>query len=391
MPAVTSPFDRASIPSTPSPFPSPSSASRFSASDGAARPSPSLAEGHTGLRTVGEYVRELKPLLPAAAFEPARSRLFWLPVQLAVIALSGSLVLALLAKGGEPWIWFLLPLLSLVIGGSLAGMVFLGHETLHGAVVRQRHLRYLVGSLTFLPFVVSPRLWTAWHNRVHHGNANRAGSDPDAYPTLEEHQGDLAVRIATDWFGMGRRRWLGLSTLFIGFSVQSLHMLWVSRKRGYLTPREHRFAVAETAFAAAIWVAIGFLLGPLAFVFACLIPWLVANAVVMAYIITNHSLSPLTAVNDPLANSLTVPVPPVVEFVTLGFGFQVEHHMFPWMSSRHAPLVRDLVLERWPEKYQSMPLHRALLSVHRTPRVYADDRTLIDPSTGETAPTLNPG
>jgi hypothetical protein len=58
------------------------------------------------------------------------------------------------------------------------------------------------------------------------------------------------------------------------------------------------------------------------------------------------------------------------------------------MSSRHAPFVRDLVRERWPDRYQSMPLHRALLAVHRTARVYANDSTLLDPATGETFPAL---
>jgi fatty acid desaturase len=108
----------------------------------------------------------------------------------------------------------------------------------------------------------------------------------------------------------------------------------------------------------------------------------------MGYILTNHALSPHTEVNDPLANSLSVTVPPVVDFLTMRFGFHVEHHLFPWMSSRHAPLVRDLVQARWPERYQSMPLWRALLAVHRTPRVYEDDKTLLDPSSGQRVRTL---
>jgi hypothetical protein len=41
-----------------------------------------MTSSHTG------YARELKPLLPTGVFEPARSRLLWLPVHLAVIALS---------------------------------------------------------------------------------------------------------------------------------------------------------------------------------------------------------------------------------------------------------------------------------------------------------------
>ena len=336
----------------------------------------------TTLRTTAEYVRELKPRLPTAAFEPARSRLLWLPLHLSLIALG---IAAIAGRWVTPWLW---PAISLVLGGSFAGLVFLGHETLHGAVVRHKRARYLVGFITFLPFAVSPRLWTAWHNRIHHGNANHAGVDPDAYPTLEEHRSSRAVRIFTDWFGIGRGRLRGLVSLPIGFGVQSLHLLLVAQSRGYLVPREHRRALLETALGFGFWAGILALLGPFMFLFACLIPWLVANAIVMAYIFTNHALSPLTAVNDPLVNSLSVTVPRWVDFVTLRFGFHVEHHLFPWMSSRHAPVVRKLILERWAERYQSMPLLEALVRVHRTARVYLDSTTLFDPRTGEAFATL---
>ena len=30
-----------------------------------------------------------------------------------------------------------------------------------------------------------------------------------------------------------------------------------------------------------------------------------------------------------------------IEWLTLSFGYHVEHHLFPAMSSRHAPGVRD--------------------------------------------------
>lgn len=278
--------------------------------------------------------------------------------------------------------------LSLAIGAALSGLVFLGHEVLHGAVVRGMKTRRLVGWVAFLPFVVSPRLWVAWHNRVHHGHANRAGVDPDAYPTLGEYHASGSLRLATNWFSIGRNRLRGLTSLLVGFSVQSLHMLLVARKRGYLTARQHRLALLETCLGIAVWAALLAVMGPATFVLACVLPVLVANVIVMAHIFTNHSLSPLTHVNDPLVNSLSVTVPRWVDFLTLRFGFHVEHHLFPWMSSRHAVEVRRLIVARWPQRYQSMPLWRALLRVHRTPRVYREPTTLFDPCTGRSAPTL---
>ena len=335
------------------------------------------------LRPTSEYVREIRRQLPAAAFAPARSRLAWVPAHLAIIALSMVLIAAL----SLPWPVRLL--LSLCIGVSFAGLTFLGHEALHGAVVRGRRLLRVVGWLGFLPFVVSPRLWLAWHNRVHHGHANQPGVDPDAYPTLVEYRRSLAVRVATDVAAPGRRRWRGALSLLLGFSVQSLHMLVDAVRLGLLSRRQQAFAMCETALGVAVWALLSFVIGPGPFVFAFVLPLVVANVMVMGLILTNHSLSPLTEVNDPLANSLSVTAPPWLEWWTLRFGYHVEHHLFPGMSSRHAPKVRDVLRARWPDRYQSLPLARALLALHRSPRVYKDETTLIDPRTRREWPTLS--
>ncbi len=336
-------------------------------------------------KTIAGYARALRPRLGTGVFAPAHSRLWWIPLHGAVVTL-GTVVLTRHLVS-----WPIALLLSLAIGFSFAGLTFLGHETLHGAVIRNRSLRYLVGFLGFLPFVVSPRLWIAWHNGVHHGNTNRAGADPDAYPTLEEYRTDRAVRIATDCAAPGLGRLRGMASLLIGFSVQSAHMLVVARKRGYLLPAEHRRAIAETLLGIVLWVSLARVLGAIPFVFAFLLPLVVANAVVMGFILTNHSLSPLTSSNDPLANSLTVTTPRWLEWLTLGFGFHVEHHLFPAMSARHAPKVRELLLTDFRDRYQSLSLLRATYFLHARGRVYKDDLTLVDPKSGREWPALAPG
>ncbi|HEX3852586.1 MAG TPA: fatty acid desaturase, partial [Polyangiaceae bacterium] len=235
---------------------------------------------------------------------------------------------------------------------------------------------------------ISPRLWIAWHNRVHHGNTNRVDIDPDAYPTLEAYRQSRAVRIATDAAAPGRSRLRGALSLLVGFSVQSTHMLLSARKRGFFSTKEHALALGETLLGVLLWLGLAFWIGLGLFVFAFVLPLLVANVVVMAHILTNHSLSPTTATNDPLANSLSVTVPRWAEWLTLGFGYHVEHHLFPAMSARHARKVRDLLRARFPLRYHSLPLLRALLLLHRTARVYKTPTTLIDPPSGRQWPTL---
>ena len=331
--------------------------------------------------TIASYARVIRPQLKRGAFHPARSRLWWLPVHLAIVTLCISAL-------SQRWLpWLAAPLLSLVIGMSFAGLTFLGHETLHGAIVRGPRLRYLVGWLGFLPFVVSPRLWVAWHNRVHHGNTQHPGKDPDAYPTLSEYRASRAIRWATQ-IAPGLRRLRGASTPLIGFSVQSAHMLLAARTRGFLSVKDRAYACAETLLGVALWSGVAVATGGLVFVFAFGLPLLVANAIVMGFILTNHSLSPLTGINDPLMNSLTVTTPRLVEWLTLGFGFHVEHHLFPAMSARHAPEVHALLRAQYPGKYQSMPLLRATAALHSSPRVYKDATTLVDPNSGREWPAL---
>jgi fatty acid desaturase len=158
-----------------------------------------------------------------------------------------------------------------------------------------------------------------------------------------------------------------------------------------MSARLHRRAIIEALAGVAVWAAVAALAGGVAFVFIYVLPLIVANIVVMTFIVTNHNLSPLSQVNDPLVNSLSVTLPRVLEWLTLDFGFHVEHHLFPAMSHRHGRVVREILRAQFPERYQSLSLGEAIRRLHNTARVYRDDTTLIDPQTGQTWPTLRPG
>jgi len=334
------------------------------------------------LYSTSAYAAEARRLLPVTAFAPAPLRLIWLAVHYAVVIV-GTLAIA---KNWLPWPLKLLT--SLGIGASFAGLTFVAHEALHGSIVRHRALRRVIGWLGFLPFAVAPRLWEAWHNRVHHGNTNRPGTDPDAYPTLAEYRESRAVQRVTDWLAPGRSRLAGVFSLLVGFSVQSLHMLLAASQRRYLSKGQHRLALLETGAALACWVSVALAVGPATFALVFGLPLIIANSIIMSLILTNHSLSPHTEVNDPLINSLSVSGPRILEWVTLGFGYHVEHHLFPAMSARHAPALREIVRRLWPDRYQGMPYFRALLLLHRSPRVYQSDAMLTDPHKGDSWPTL---
>jgi fatty acid desaturase len=335
------------------------------------------------LYPLSTYVRELRPELPPEAFAPARSRLLLIPLYVAVIVATTFVI----ARGVVPWP--VVPLLSAVIGIGFACLTFVAHEGLHGGIVKGKTAKRLVGLIGFMPFLLSPRLWVAWHDRVHHANANLP-EDPDMYPNLAEYQSNRQVRVFVDLFSLGNRRWRGVLSVVLGFTVQSAHQLFVATTKGFLSKRDRRYAFMESGLGILVFGTVAALVGFVPFLFVYVMPLLIANAIVMSFILTNHSLSPLVTVNDPLVSGLSVTSSRLVEWVTLRFGFHVEHHLFPAMSSRHAHAVRALLLEKWPERYQSMPLTTAISELHRTARVYKDATTLIDPKSGREFPTLLP-
>lgn len=339
--------------------------------------------GDTPLVPLSHYVKALRAELPAEAFTPARSRLLWIPVHLTIIALAATAI----ARGWVPWPIF--PVLGVMIGISFSCLTFVAHEAMHGGIVRHKLARQIVGWIGFLPFTVAPRLWAAWHDRIHHATANFA-DDPDIYPTLAEYEASPRIRFFVNAFSLGERRWRGVLSLVLGFTVQSAHQLVAATTSGFLTARQRKIAITETFLGVAFWTGIAIVVGFVPFLFIYVLPLVVANMVIMGFILTNHNLSPRVAVNDPLASGLSVTAPKWFEWITLRFGFHVEHHLFPAMSTRHAHLVRAGVIARWPERYQTMPLTAALRQLHATARVYKNDTTLIDPKTGHEYPTLMP-
>jgi fatty acid desaturase len=338
------------------------------------------------LHPVSFYVHELKRHLPTMVFRPAPGRLLWLLIHLAVIGF-GSFVVA------DQWVpWWCAPLVSVPIGLSVAGLMFLGHETLHGGVVRGRWrwLTPIVGWICFAPFLLSQQLWVTWHNRAHHSNTNKFDLDPDMYPTLEVYRREQKIRWSINYFALGGGRKRGVVSLLIGFMIQSKSMLLYCRKRFAMSNAEYRRTVVETLLAVALWVTVGVIVGPLAMVFILVIPLVIADTIVMAFILTNHCLSPATEINDPMINALTVNSSGWLEWLTLQFGYHVEHHLFPSVSGRHAQTIRRQLCSQWPERYQSMPLGQALSVLYHAGRVYKDATTLIDPLSGGEWPTLRP-
>jgi fatty acid desaturase len=314
-----------------------------------------------------QYADALSYRLPRDLFQPAPSRAWWLLIHGLIAAVCTFAIvnahLGVLAR----------LLLAVIIGVSYCCMGMLGHEILHGAVVEPLWLRRGLGTVCLAPLVIGPLFWTIWHN-IHHAYTQDPAKDPDTWGSSESAPLDPVM-------GLLRRFIHARSPLFpfllaTGLTAHASVLLFCLGKR--LTLRQRAETLAEGVLLWLFWLGLGFWLGWVNFLFFFVIPLLLANTVVNSFVVTNHFLNPLDDTGDPLVSGLTVTAHPLLERLFLNFNYHVEHHLFPRMSPKHAPLVARLLKETWPDRYHCLPFARALLSVWRTPRVYRGRTQLVD-------------
>lgn len=334
------------------------------------------------LKTFAWYAARVSPELPKEAFQPVPARLLGGLAYLIVIIAS---ILTISLFELSPLVYVAL---AFILGFSYASMGFLGHEVLHGTVVRTPWLRNLLGAIFFWPLCTGPRLWRKWHNLEHHVHTQDEAKDPDAWPTAIKASKYFIIRWAYK-LPLPVRSCFGFLFLSFQFSLHSLNMFKLYIKQFSLKNRS--ILIFQLLLPWASWIALLFLIGPMKWFFAFLLPLMIANVIVMGYISTNHRLNPLVDVNDPLANCLTVTVPKWVDVLNFNFSYHTEHHLFPGMNSKYYPLVKAEILKKWPDRYHEMPLSKALLTLWKTPRVYHDKKELLDPKSNVVYSTLGNG
>jgi fatty acid desaturase len=335
------------------------------------------------LHPIGWYAQRVAPHLPKEAFKPVPQRLWG---GLAFLLLTASSIVTI---GLADLPWYANLALSFLVGTGFAGLGFLGHEILHGTVVKNARLRDFLGAIAFAQFNLGPKLWRKWHNMEHHAHTQEDHIDPDAWATMEE----LYRRPFMRWV-YRLPFWVRSLANFTSFTLFfTIHgALMFKRYVGDFKPRDRAMVRFQLIWPIALWLSLLVWLGPYKWLFAYVLPLMMANFLVISYIATNHQLNPLTEVNDPLANSLTVTVPRWVDVLHLNFSYHTEHHLFPGMNPKWGPLVKAEIKRQWPDRYHEMPFTLALATLWRTPRVYSTNFVdLVDPDKGMAYGTLGHG
>lgn len=322
------------------------------------------------LHSIRWYADYIKPKLPKEVYEPVPTRLLGGLGYLIIISL------CILVLNNKSMHFLHKVSISVILGFSFAALGFLGHEILHGTVVRTPWLRDLLGALAFWPLSVGPKLWIKWHNMNHHAHTQQESLDPDAWLTLEKLLGSKFLQLVYR-LPLSFRAFINLISLSFMFSLHSVRMFMFYIKD--CSRHKLRF-LGEFALPWCSWIILAIFLGFEGWLYSYLLPMLIGNFIVMAYISTNHRLNPLVAINDPLENSLTVTVPNWVDFLHFNFSYHTEHHLFPGINPKYYPLIKKHIKAFWPNRYHEMPLLLALRSLYKTPRIYYKGEEFLDPS-----------
>ncbi|MEQ8278867.1 MAG: fatty acid desaturase [Deltaproteobacteria bacterium] len=318
--------------------------------------------------------QRLRELMPPEAFEPV-------PVRgLAAFATFGFAVsIAVAVVATDLW-WPIDAALSIVIGLSIVSTGLCAHEASHGAIFRSALMRQLLVWVGFGPFLVTPGLWTAWHVRAHHRGTNQLKYDPDMLSGHDHFESMFAHRFRTNLFpGSGTlASWVAPAFLF---TLEGQYFLWVATGRAPLAGNvkmSRPWLMLTSALWIAAWATLAFVLGPLDALWVLVLPLMVGNTILMSYISTQHWIRPRVDADDPVATTLSVEVPRWVDAMHYQFSYHQEHHLFPSMSCKWAPLLREKVQQIDPNAVAALPWRTAMRAVFEAPVLYGDDRSLVD-------------
>jgi fatty acid desaturase len=334
-----------------------------------------------------DYVKVLRPLLPPEAFVPNFSKLIILGINILILLL-GWAIAQQLNLWSFYWLWLYLPL-TLIMGNSVVVLLFSCHDMMHGSVIKNPRLADFIALIALSLLWMPPTLWKAVHNHKHHTQTNSL-QDPDrsylaqqnntwgkwiqnlVIPSAEVNGFFLAFGMLTAW-GTHTFRHLTSILFFNRNDVDYVPAAVV------VNPTKRRLIATETLWIAAIHLGILlYIHNPIGILLGYLLPIGIGYAGVMFYVYTNHFLCPMTELNDPLLNSVSLKMPKIFDILHFNFSYHTEHHLFPGLNSDYYPDVQNLLRTYYADQFNLIPAGKAWQLLLKTPRHYRDAQTLTD-------------
>ncbi len=334
-----------------------------------------------------EYVKKIRPLLPADAFQPDSKKIIILFINFAILILGWGMARHL-NHWPIYWLWLYLPFVF-IMANSVAVIFFVYHDLMHGSVWKKSNLTYFISLLGSTIPLMPPTQWRCLHNLAHHNHTNSL-QDPDRnylhnqsnswgkwmhhqlVPSNEINPFMVMIGLLTVWSFYTFRHLV--SVLLFNNKVDFLPASFqVSGKQRLIILFE---SLAILGFHCGVILFVGF--QPLNFILGYLLPTVLGHAGAMFYIFTQHINCRMTEVNDPLINSVSLKMPKIFDTLHLNFSYHTEHHLFPSLNSDYYPLVRELLEIHYPGRMNLLSPEDAWRFLLTTPRHYQDETTLTD-------------
>ncbi|PKY09879.1 fatty acid desaturase [Acidithiobacillus marinus] len=207
------------------------------------------------------------------------------PKALFTYAFDGLLYLAAIAGIWLIPYWWAQLLLGLVAGSAVAFMFVWAHDAAHGALFENRHLAEVLGTLFMLPSFNMYRLWAFGHNRVHHGFTSLSAVDWIWRPLTPQEYGQKNA-----WQKMIYRLERSPYTCALHYL---LRVWWPGMIRFKADQKNRRAFTLSKLLTLLFFILFSclswWMAGPMGFIAAVLLPFLVFNYYIALFVFLHHT------------------------------------------------------------------------------------------------------
>ena len=284
----------------------------------------------------------IEPATLAALREPRDGPgLLRLAGHLGLLAASATVIAT--ATHWAPWLAAML-----VYAIALTFLFTLEHETTHESAFADQRLNRLIAAVTgFL--VIVPARWFRYFHFAHHRHTQDQARDPElATPKPANWPAYLFYLTALPY-------WVAM--------IRTLATMAMGRIDGdYVPPQRHASIVREARLHLALYAAVvvvSLATGSLIAVKLWLLPLLIGQPFLRAYLLAEHGACPLVA--DMLKNSRTTFGGRAVCFIAWNMPYHTAHHAFPTVPFHRLPQLTEIIKDRIAVTARSYPqAHRQI-------------------------------
>jgi len=313
-------------------------------------------------KSIQYYASRLKENIPKEAYKAATYKLIPMCMHVIFIIINLCLIKAFTSNP------FIIVICSILFGLSIACIFLFSHELTHGTIVRSQPYLYILELFFWAICGLPPTLWKRVHNLTHHQTMNTY-NDPDRKTFKSETSKINDIYNLFIYPNKRLRYSLTVGFAMIFYSIKHIVAVFYSPKnkpaivtmRPDYTPAEIHKIKFELIFIIIFWASIIYFIHSWLGIIVVLVAWITFSASTIIFIMTQHLRNPVFInVPDPLLTTTSVIIPNWLDRLIDWHSFHVEHHVFPGINFDYYPMISQKIKEKFPEKYQRLPMLQAI-------------------------------